>query len=56
MSRNITLSLPDILYEPVRRIAQATHQPVEAVLLTALQASLPSLRDSPQPWCRNCLS
>ncbi len=43
MTQTITLTLPDRLYEPIQRIAQATDQPVEAVLLTALQTSLPSL-------------
>jgi predicted transcriptional regulator len=43
MSHAVTLTLPDRLYEPVQRIAQATNQPLEAVLLTALQASLPPL-------------
>lgn len=43
MSHAITLTLPDRLYEPIRRIAQATNQPLETVLLTALQASLPPL-------------
>jgi hypothetical protein len=43
MSHAITLTLPDRLYDPIRRIAQATNQPLETVLLTALQASLPPL-------------
>jgi hypothetical protein len=47
MSHPVTLTLPDRLYEPVKRIAQATNQPLEAVLLTALQASLPPLEGLP---------
>ena len=43
MSQTITLTLPDKLYGPIQRIAEATDTTVEAVLLTALQASLPSL-------------
>jgi ribosomal protein S13 len=43
MSHAITLTLPDRLYDPIRRIAQATNQPLETVLLIALQASLPPL-------------
>jgi predicted transcriptional regulator len=43
MSHAITLTLPDLLFEPVQRIARATNQPVEAVLVKALQVSLPSL-------------
>jgi predicted transcriptional regulator len=47
MAHAVTLTLPDRLYEPVQRIAQATNQPLEAVLLTALQASLPPLDGLP---------
>ena len=43
MSQTVTLILPDKLYDPIQRIAQATDQSVETVLLTALQASLPPL-------------
>ncbi len=48
MSQTITLTLPDRLFEPIQRMAQATDQPVEAVLLTALQTSLPSLDGLPE--------
>lgn len=41
----ITLTLPDSLYRPVRRLAQASHKPIEKVLLTALHSSLPTLDD-----------
>ncbi|WP_437672298.1 hypothetical protein [Sorangium sp. So ce131] len=47
MSQTVTLTLPDRLYEPVRRIAEATNQPLEAVLLTALQVSLPPIEGLP---------
>lgn len=47
MPRVITLMLPDLLFEPVQRIACATNQPVEAVLLKALQVSLPPLDGLP---------
>jgi hypothetical protein len=43
MSQTITLNLPDSLFQPLQRTAQATKQPVETLLLSALQASLPSL-------------
>jgi hypothetical protein len=43
MSHAITLTLPDLLFEPVERIARATNQPIEAVLVKALQVSLPPL-------------
>jgi predicted transcriptional regulator len=43
MSQTVTLTLPDKLFNPIQRIAQATDQSVETILLTALQVSLPSL-------------
>ena len=47
MSQTVMLTLPDRLYQPLQRIAQATDQPVETVLLMALQASLPPLDGLP---------
>ncbi|MEI8167187.1 MAG: hypothetical protein WCG26_12445 [Chloroflexales bacterium] len=49
MAQTVTLTLPDRLYAPIQRIAQATHQPVEAVLLMALQTALPALDGLPEP-------
>jgi len=43
MPETITLTLPDDVFQPLQRVAQATHQPVEDLLLTALQVSLPPL-------------
>ena len=43
MTQSITLNLPDGFYQPIHRIAQQMHEPVESVLLRALQVSLPSL-------------
>lgn len=43
MAQDITVTLPDKLYDPIRRMAEATHQPVERLVVSALQASLPSL-------------
>jgi hypothetical protein len=43
MSHTITLKLPDGLYEPIQRMAHATRQSLETMVLTALQTSLPSL-------------
>ena len=48
MPHSITLDLPDKFYEPLQRIALATRQPLETVLLTALQASLPALDGLPE--------
>ncbi|MBE7557133.1 MAG: hypothetical protein HS126_39355 [Anaerolineales bacterium] len=47
MSQTVTLTLPDKLYDPIQRIAQATDQSVETVLLKALQTSLPPLEGLP---------
>ena len=44
MTQRVTLTLPDQLYAPIERTARATHQPVESVVLSALQASLPPLQ------------
>ena len=47
MSRTITLTLPDDVLQPVQRVAQATKQSVEALLVIALQAALPTLEGLP---------
>jgi hypothetical protein len=47
MPRTITLSLPDDVLQPVQRVAQATKQSVEDLLVIALQAALPSLEGLP---------
>ena len=47
MPQTITLTLPDNVLQPVQRVAQATKQSVEELLVTALQAVLPTLEDLP---------
>jgi hypothetical protein len=47
MSYAFTLTLPDELYESIRRNAQATHQPPESMLLRSLRVSLPPLDGLP---------
>jgi hypothetical protein len=47
MSHAFTLTLPDELYESIRRNAQATNQPLETLLLGTLRVSLPSLEGVP---------
>ncbi len=47
MSQTITLTLPDDVLQPVQRVAQATQQLVEELLVTALQAVLPALEGLP---------
>src|SRR2546427_2964791 len=47
MSQTITLTLPDDVLQPVQRVAQATQQSVEELLVTALQAVLPALEGLP---------
>lgn len=53
MSQTITLTLPDNFFQPAQRTAQATNQPIEEVLLHALQASLPSLEGLPDDLREN---
>jgi hypothetical protein len=47
MSQTITLTVPDHVFQPIQRVAEATDQPIEALLLTALEASLPPLEGLP---------
>ena len=47
MPQTITLTLPDDVLQPVQRVAQATQQSVEELLVTALQAALPTLEGLP---------
>jgi hypothetical protein len=47
MSQTITLTVPDRVFQPIQRLAEATDQPIEALLLTALEASLPPLEGLP---------
>ena len=47
MPQTITLTLPDNVLQPVQRVAQATKQSVEELLVTALQAALPTLEGLP---------
>lgn len=48
MAHTITVTLPDRLEHSIRRMAEATHQPVEALVVSALQVSLPSLEGLPR--------
>ena len=47
MSQIVTLTLPDSFFQPIQRTARATNQPIEELLLHALQASLPPLEGLP---------
>ena len=47
MPQTIMLTLPDDVLQPVQRVAQATQQSVEELLVTALQAALPTLEGLP---------
>ncbi|HXH13077.1 MAG TPA: hypothetical protein VNP04_25310 [Alphaproteobacteria bacterium] len=53
MPRTITLTLPDDVLQSVQRVAQATQQSVEELLVIALQAALPSLAGLPPPVVEN---
>ncbi len=56
MSQTVTLTLPDSFFQPVKRTAKATNQPVEELLVQALQASLPSLEGLPEDFIENLTS
>ena len=47
MPETVTLTLPDSVLQPLKRTAQAVHQPIEELLVTALQSSLPPLQGLP---------
>jgi hypothetical protein len=53
MSQTVTLEIPDQVFQPLLRLARATRQPVESLLLAALQISLPSLAGLPDEIVRN---
>ena len=53
MSQIITLTLPDSFFQPIKRTAQATNQPIEELLVHALQASLPPLVGLPKDFIEN---
>ena len=47
MPETVTLTLPDSVLQPVKRTAEAVQQPIEQLLVTALQSSLPPLQGLP---------
>src|SRR5262245_45047609 len=53
MSQTVTLTLPDSFFQPIKRTAQATNQPIEELLVHALQASLPPLEGLPEDLIEN---
>jgi|SRR3990172_1030079 len=47
MTQRVLLELPDTIYQPAQRIAEATRRPLAEVLVGALQAALPALEGLP---------
>ena len=47
MPETITLTLPDSVLQPVKRTAEAVQQPIEELLVSALESSLPPLQGLP---------
>ncbi len=47
MPETVTLTLPDSVLQPLKRTAQAVQQPIEELLVTALESSLPALQGLP---------
>ena len=52
MGQTVTLELPQTIYLPVSRMAQATKRPLEDLLVCALRASLPPLDGLPSELVR----
>lgn len=46
-TQTVTLQLPDSIYRTARRVAEATRQPLEAVLQASIAHALPPLDDVP---------
>nr|MBA2449910.1 hypothetical protein [Chloroflexota bacterium] len=44
-TETVTLQLPESLYRAARQVAEATHQPLDAVLLASIAHALPPLDD-----------
>ena len=53
MPQTITLEIPEGFFKPLQRNAEATKQPIEKILLNALQTSLPSLEGLPNDFIEN---
>ncbi len=53
MSHATTLTLPETFLQSLKRVAQAEQKPVEQVMVTALQVSLPPLDDLPAHLAEN---
>lgn len=53
MSQTVTLNLPDNFIQPLERAMRATNQPMEKLLLTALQNALPPLDGLPSDVIEN---
>lgn|SRR5574341_475944 len=47
MTQTVTLELPDTIYLPAQRMAEASQRPLPDVLVEALKASLPPLEGLP---------
>ncbi|MBM3234747.1 hypothetical protein FJZ31_00435 [Candidatus Poribacteria bacterium] len=45
MAQSVTLQLPEVIYERVRRAAEATKRPVEEVLVKTIEAMMPPTVD-----------
>ncbi len=47
-TQHITLQLPETVYQSARRVAQATHRPLDEVIAHSLAHTLPPLDDVPE--------
>lgn len=53
MPQTVTLTVPESVLQPLQRTATVTNQPVEELLLAALQNALPSLDGLPEEARQN---
>lgn len=56
MPEKVTLKIPDNVMQSIQRVARATSQPIETLLLKALEASLPPLEGLPDQMMANLVS
>lgn len=54
-SQEITLMLPDLVYDQIRRAAEKAHRPVDALIIEAVIAAAPIL-DTPAGALRSALA
>ena len=54
--QTIQIQLPDTIYQRLQRVAEATHQPLEKVVLQTIRGNLPPLLDDLSPELRRIVA